>query len=133
METLRFGTPKQRKNVLENMTLSMLKTLINIIGHVLETQSVQPRYADTFTTLLDKKISLKEKMKVMRRDGYKYLPSFLKIVGNDVEIFKPKEYERPLKDCPLCEKRAFVKLSNHLYNVHKLKDRKELLKRAKKS
>lgn len=133
METLRYGTPKQRKRVLENMKLDMLKTLINIIGHVLETRRVQPRYADTFATLLDKKVSLREKMSVIRRDGHKYLPKFLKIVGKDVEIYKPKEYQRTLKDCPLCEKTALVKLSNHLFNVHKYKERKNLLKQAKNS
>ena len=142
LEILRYGTSAERKKVLATINVPLVKTLLNIIVNVLENKIYQDqiinrallsRYTDTYETLLDKTVPLKVKITALQKNGQKYLPTFLEIAGDNVDKFSPKEIKRTLKDCPLCKKKRFVKLSNHLYNVHHLTDRKELLKKAKHS
>jgi len=141
LDVLRDGTVQERKDVLVTINMYLLKTLLNIIGNVLENETFEDRiikrdilsrYTDTYTTLLDRKVSLKEKQKLLQKSGYIYLPIFLEIVGDDVDAFLPNKVNRTLKDCPVagCRSKRLKRLSNHLNNVHKIKDRKHWIQRA---
>jgi len=142
MEVLRDGSVQERKHVLSTISITLLKTLLNVIGNVLENETyedriikrqVLQRYASTYATLLDREVPLKEKKKLLQKAGYVYLPIFLEIVGDDVEEFAPKEQGRTLKDCPVpkCRSKQLKKLSNHLHDVHRIQNRKEWLQQAK--
>jgi len=144
MDVLRDGNVSERKEVLKNMSIKLVKTLVNIIGNVVETDryiddiikpEVLSRYKSAYEDLLDIDIPLQERKKILQKAGHVYLPIFLEIVGDDAEIFEPKEVNRTLKDCPVhkCKSKQLKKLSNHLKQVHGIKDRKELLKQAKES
>ena len=56
------------------------------------------------------------------------MPTLLEIIGDQIKTLLPQH--RNKKNCPLCDKKALVKLSNHLKQVHKLTgtDRKRLLR-----
>ena len=144
MEELREGTVSERKEVLKHMNNKLLKTLVNIIGNVLENKTYKDRiikrkvlskYPCAYDNLLDKGVTLHEKKKILEKAGYIYLPIFLEIVGDDTEQFEPKEQGRTLKDCPVpkCKSKRLKKLSNHLHDVHGINDRQEWLEQAKES
>ena len=144
MEELRRGTVSERKEVLRNMNMKLLKTLVNIIGNVLETDTyeddiikpeVLSKYTSAYSQLFDRDVPLQDKKKIMQKAGHVYLPIFLDIIGDDVEKFEPQEVNRTLRDCPVrgCKSKQLKKLSNHLKQVHGINDRKELLQQAKES
>ena len=144
LDVLRDGSVQERKHVLHTISITLLKTLLNVIGNVIENEAyedriikrqVLQRYASTYATLLDREVPLKEKKKLLQKAGYVYLPIFLEIVGDDVEEFIPKEQGRTLKDCPVpkCRSKQLKKLSNHLNDVHRIKNRKEWLQQAKET
>jgi len=144
MEELRDGTVSERKEVLKNMNNKLLKTLVNIIGNVLETKTykkkiikrkVLSKFRCAYEDLLDRKVPLHEKKRILQKTGYIYLPIFLDIVGDDTEQFEPKEQGRTLKDCPVpkCKSKRLKKLSNHLHDVHGINDRQEWLEQANES
>ena len=126
------------------MNTTLLKTLVNIIGNVLVTDTykddiikpeVLSKYKRAYSYLLDRDTPLQERKKILQKAGHVYVPIFLEIVGDDLEIFEPKEVNRKLKDCPVpgCRSKQLKKLSNHLKQVHGIKERKELLQQAKES
>ena len=144
MDVLRDGTVSERKEVLKNVNTKLVKTLVNIIGNVVETDTyiediikpeVLSRYTSAYEDLLDRDVPLQERKKILQKAGHVYLPIFLEIVGDDVEKFEPKEVNRTLRDCPVrgCKSKQLKKLSNHLKQVHGINDRKELLQQAKES
>jgi len=144
MDELRDGTVSERKEVLKNMNNKMLKTLVNIVGNVLENKTyknkiikrkVLSKYSCAYEDLLDRKVPLHEKKRILQKTGYIYLPIFLEIVGDDTEQFEPNEQSRTLKDCPVpkCKSKRLKKLSNHLHDVHGINDRQEWLEQAKES
>ena len=144
MEELREGTVSERKEVLRNMNNKLLKTLVNIIGNVLESKTykkkiikrkVLSKFTCAYEDLLDRNVPLHEKKRILQKNGYIYLPIFLEIVGDDTEQFEPKEQGRTLKDCPVpkCKSKRLKKLSNHLHDVHGINDRQEWLEEAKES
>ena len=135
MDELRDGTVSDRKEVLKNMNSKLLKTLVTIIGNVLETDTynddiikrkVLSKYRRAYSDLLDRDVPLYEKKKILQKAGHVYLPIFLEIVGDDVEKFEPKQQIRTLKDCPVhkCKSKQLKKLSNHLKQVHGIDDTK---------
>ena len=138
MEQIRHGTVKEKKEAIKNITSKEVKTLINVIGNVLDDYQydmmdhlhVLRKFTSTFMRLLDKEIPLYRKKSMLQRQGYKYLPIFLEIIGEDLEPFEPKERKRRLKDCPVCGKERLKRLANHLREVHKITDRRELLQQA---
>ncbi len=119
MEQIRYGTVTQKKEAIKNVTKKELKTIINVIGNVLDDyqEDMMPhlhvlrKFTSTFMTLLDKETSLDDKKEILQRQGHKYLPIFLEIIGEDIESFAPKERKRRLKDCPICEKKATETIS----------------------
>ena len=142
MELLRDGSIQERKGVLSTISAPLLKTLLNVIGNVIENETYEGRiikrevlrqYASTYTTLLDRRVPMKEKKKLLQKAGYVYIPIFLEIVGDDVEDFTPKEDKRKRKDCPVCNTKGLKRLPNHLRQVHGLKNTKELMDQAKES
>jgi len=144
MDELRDGTVSERKEVLRNMNNKLLKTLVNIIGNVLENKTYKDRiikrkvlskYSCTYEDLLNRGVPLHEKKKILKKAGHVYVPIFLEIVGDDTEEFAPKEQSRTLKDCPVpkCKSKRLKKLSNHLHDVHGINDRLEWLEQAKES
>ena len=144
MDVLRDGTVSERKKVLKNVNTKLLKTLVTIIGNVLETNTykkkiikrkVLSKFTCAYEDLLDRKVPLHEKKRILEKTGYIYLPLFLKIVGDDTEKFEPKEVNRKLKDCPVkgCRSKRLKRISNHLNQVHGIKNRKKWLEQAKES
>ena len=122
--------------VLNNLTRPVLKSIINIIGNVLnnpqfhisQTQKrVLKPYITTYAFLLDKKQSPGDKKDVLQEEGEAFLSTFLDIVGDDISLFIP--VGRTRKDCPKCGKEDLLKLSNHLLQVHNIsgEERKQLL------
>jgi len=144
LDLLRDGTLQERREVLATITMSQLKTLLNIIGNVLENETyadriikrdVLLRYTDTYTTLLDRRVPLQTKKKLLQKAGYIYLPIFLEIVDDDVEDFIPKEVNRRLKDCPVpgCRSKRLKRLPNHLRQVHGVNYTEGWIQKAKES
>ncbi len=137
-EKIRFGTVTERRRTIRNLSIKKVKTLINIIGTIIENQdygsddeTILTRYTSTFRKLLDKKVPLKEKKELLQKAGHVYLPIFLNIIGPNTSNFAPKERKRVSRDCPICNSKNLKKLSNHLKQVHDIHDRKDLLKQAK--
>ena len=144
MDVLRDGTVSEMKEVLKNMNSKLLKTLVTIIGNVLETDTykkkiikrkVLSKYTGAYEDLLDRGVPLYKKKKILQKAGPVYVPIFLKIVGYDTEKFEPKEVNRRLKDCPVkgCRSKRLKRISNHLLQVHGIKNRKKWLEQAKES
>ena len=142
LDVLRDGSVQERREVLHTISITLLKTLLNMIGNVLENEAyedriikreVLQRYGSTYTTLMDRKVPLQKKKKLLQKAGYIYLPIFLEIVGDDVDEFAPKEVNHTLKDCPLCNTKRLKRLPNHLRQVHGIKDTKEWIQKAKES
>ena len=136
-EKIRFGTVRERRETIRGLSIRKVKTLINIIGTIIENQdydshdeTILTRYTSTFRKLLDKKIPLKEKKELLQKRSHVYLPIFLNIIGSNTSNFEPQERNRVSRNCPLCNKNL-KKLSNHLKQVHGINDRKDLLKQAK--
>jgi len=144
MDVLRDGTVSEMKEVLKNMNSNLLKTLVTIIGNVVETDTykkkiikrkVLSKYIRDYDDLLDRGVPLYKKKKILQKAGAVYVPIFLKIVGYDTEKFEPKEVNRRLKDCPVkgCRSKRLKRIGNHLHDVHGIKNIKELLRQAKES
>ena len=119
-----------------------MKTLLNVIGNVIEDEAyddriikrdVLTRYGDTYTTLMDRKVPLQKKKKLLQKAGYIYLPIFLEIVGDDVDEFTPRVVNHTLKNCPLCNTKRLKRLPNHLRQVHGITDTKEWVQKANES
>ena len=133
MEALEVGDVP---TVLDNLTRPVLKSIVNIIGNVLNNpefhiSQTQKRllkpYISSYVFLLDKKQSPEDKKDILQEKGEAFLPTFLDIVGDDISLFIP--VGRTRKDCPKCGKEALLKLSNHLLQVHNIRgeERKRLL------
>ena len=144
MDTLRDGTVQERKYVLSTISMALLKTLLNIIGNVIENDTYEDRiikrevllrYTSTYATLLDREVPMKEKKKLLQKKGYVYLPIFLEIAGDDIEEFIPKVQNRTLKDCPVpkCKSKRLKKLSNHLKQVHDVNSTEKWMQKARVS
>ena len=131
--TLRYGTKQEVKNILKTMDETLLKTLLNVMLNALEnsdysvnmTQKYKSKlkpYIKTYKKLLDKKIPLKKKYPMLQKAGHEYIPTFLKILVDDVYDCIPtgKGKRIPL-DCPLCNKKGLVRLANHLTQKHSIK------------
>ena len=137
-EKIRSGTVSERRRTIRDLSIKKVKTLINIIGTIIENQdydsddeAILTRYSSAFRKLLDKKIPLKEKKQLLQKGGHVYLPIFLNIIGSNTSNFAPQERKRVTRDCPICNSKNLKKLSNHLRQVHGIHDRKDLLKQAK--
>ena len=142
MEELRDATVSERKEVLKHMNNKLLKTLVNIIGNVLETKTykkkiikrkVLSKYTGAYEDLLDRGVPLYKKKNILQKAGHVYVPIFLEIVGDDVEKFEPNEVNRTLRDCPMCKSKRLKRLPNHLRQVHGITNTNELIKESKKS
>ena len=144
LDVLRDGTVQEIKHVLPTISMSVLKTLLNVIGNVINNDTyedriikrkVLQRYGDTYATLMDRKVPLQKKKKLLQKAGYIYLPIFLEIVGDDVDEFVPRVVKRKLKDChvPGCRSKRLKRIANHLHDVHGITDRQEWLEQAKES
>ncbi len=125
--------------VLDNLTRPVLKSVVNIIGNVLNNpefhisqrqKRILKPYIKSYAFLLDKKESPEAKKQLLQERGEAFLPTFLEIVGDDIRLFIP--VGRTRKDCPMCGKEDLVKLSNHLLQVHNItgEERKRLLNTA---
>ena len=112
---------------------------LNVIANVLHNSAfrnhinerhtrVIDQHKATFKTLLDKKVELDRKSSLLRQHGHLFMPTLLEIIGDQIKTLLPQH--RNKKNCPLCDKKALVKLSNHLKQVHKLTgtDRKRILR-----
>ena len=137
-EKIRFGTVTERRETIRGLSIRKVKTLINIIGTIIENQdydshdeTILTRYTSTFRKLLDEKVPLKEKKELLQKRGHVYLPIFLSVIGSNTSKFEPQERKRVTRDCPICNSKKLKKLSNHLKQVHDIQDRKDLLKQAK--
>ena len=106
-----------------------VKTLLNVIRNVLDNTDFRKRfssrqikilkpYKKTYDRLLDDRVRLSDKRKLLQKEGDTYLPTFLDIIGEELEDCQPIERRR--RDCPLCGKENLVKLSNHLADMHHL-------------
>ena len=116
---------------LQKMDMRGVKTLLNVIRNVIDNpdfkdcilphhKRILKPYQNTFAKLLDDKVKLTDKRKLLQRDGEEYLPTFLEIIGNQLDDCIPRQENRKRKDCPLCGKKNLVKLSNHLADIHHL-------------
>ena len=137
-EKIRFGKVTEKRKTIRGLSTKKVKTLINIIGTIIENQdygihdeATLTRYVSTFRKLLDKEIPLKDKKELLQKAGHVYLPIFLNIIGSNTSEFAPRERKRVTQDCPICNSKNLKKLSNHLRQVHGIHDRKNLLKQAK--
>lgn len=112
---------------------------LNVIANVLHNSALRNRinerhtrvidqHKDTFKTLLDKEVELDRKISLLRQHEHLFMPTLLEIIGDQIKDLLPQH--RNKKNCPLCDKKALVKLSNHLKQVHKLTGtaRKRLLR-----
>ena len=138
MDALESGNVRE---VLNNLTIPVLRAVVNIIGNVLhnpqfrmtaqQKRTLKP-HAATYKFLLNRKVSPEAKKRVLRKKGATFLPTFLDVVGDDLQLFLPREVNRKRKNCPVCGKKNLLKLSNHLGRVHNLKgeERKEKLQEA---
>ena len=116
-------------------TTPVLRSIVNIIGNVLnnpafeitptQMHTLRP-YINDYIFLLDKDESPKAKKLLLQEKGNAFLPTFLDIVGDDINLFT----NRTRKDCPVCGKENLLKLSNHLKQVHNITgvERKHMLK-----
>ena len=128
------------KEALLKLDIRDVKTLLNVIRNVIdnpdfkdcitaEHRKILKPYQNTFAKLLDDKVKLSDKRKLLQRDGAEYLPTFLEIIGDELDECIPRQIKRNRKDCPVCGKENLAKLSNHLADVHNLskEKRKEYL------
>ena len=117
------------KKALARLDVRTVKTLLNVIRNVIdnptfkecitpEHKKILKPYHNTFAKLLDDQLNLSEKRKLLQKDGDKYLPTFLDIIGDELENCIPRKVNRKRKDCPVCGKENLLKLSNHLKEVH---------------
>ena len=136
MEALQDGDVP---TVLDNLTRPVLKSIVNIIGNVLNNSEfhisqAQKRilkpYISTYTLLLDKRQSLEDKKYILQQKGAAFLPTFLDIVGDDISLFMPEKVNRSRRTCPVCGREDLLKLSNHLRQVHNITgdERRRMLK-----
>ena len=128
----------ERKKVISNLKIKEVKTLINILGYIIENEDYEKndtlaRYVPTFRKLLDKQISLADRKQLLQKAGHIYVPILLDIIGDDMQEFEPRYRKRNERDCPLCKSKGLKKLSNHLKQVHGIKERCNLLKQAKEN
>ena len=79
MDELRDGTVSERKEVLKNMNKKLLKTLVNIIGNVLENKTYKNKmikrkallkYSCAYEDLMDRYVPLHEKKRILQKTGY---------------------------------------------------------------
>ena len=123
--------------VMDNLTLPVLQSIVNIIGNVLNnptfkiTKKQKRRlipYKTTYAFLLDKKQPPEAKKHVLQQKGEAFLPTFLDIVGDEISLFTT----RIRKSCPVCGKEDLIKLSNHLKQQHNItgEKRKQMLRNS---
>ena len=128
----------ERKKVISDLKVKEVKTIINILGYVIENENYEKndtlvRYVPTFRKLLDKQIPLTQRKQLLLKAGHIYIPILLDIIGDDMQEFEPRYKKRSERDCPLCKSKGLKKLSNHLKQVHGVKERRDLLKQAKEN
>ncbi len=125
--------------VLDNLTIPVLRSIVDIIGNVLnnptfEMTQTQKRtlrpYIPAYKFLLDKKKPREAKKRLLQEKGEAFLPTFFDIVGDDINLFVPEKVNRKRKSCPVCGKEDLLKLSNHLKQVHNITgdERRRILK-----
>ena len=113
-----------------------IRVQLNVIGNVLHNpaftnriKSHQAQVIDQhkakFKTLLDKRIALDRKRALLLKHGHLFMPTLLEIIGDHIKTLLPQH--RNKRNCPLCEKKDLVKLSNHLKQVHNLTGRERIL------
>ena len=126
LEELQEGDAKA---ILTRLDTHTVKTLLNVIRNVIDNPAFKERittehknilkpYHSTFAKLLDDQVKLSTKRRLLQKDGDKYLPTFLDIIGDELNECEP--IERKKRTCPLCKKKNLFKLSNHLADMHHL-------------
>lgn len=126
---LQNGRKKKRKLTIKQLDSKSIKTLLNVIMNVVKNPEINERisrkqrkmlepYSSIIAKLVDKKVELKKKVKILKKSGHKYLPTFLSIIGEDLDDCQPAERRR--RNCPLCDTENLAKLSNHLSDMHQL-------------
>ena len=145
IQKLKFGSKEDIQNVFREMDTKLLKTLLNGILNVLENDYFEQRITPSYRTklkpymgiykqLLNKKIPLKQKLLILQKSGHKYIPTFLKILGDSVyECIPEGSTKRRRRDCPICGKTDLVRLSNHLSQKHNISgsEKKRILQESK--
>ncbi len=131
LRKIRTGTVREKKEAIKKLTVKEIKTLLNVMWHVLQSEQVERKYLYTYKTLLDKGVTMTVKKALLQKNGHKYLPMFLDSVSEDLDDFIPRDRVRTRRDCTVCNKKGLKKLSNHLKQVHGIEDRKALLQKAR--
>ena len=116
-----------------------IRVELNVIANVLNNSLFANRISEshtavidqhqaTFKTLLDKGVALERKRTLLRQQGHLFMPTFLEIIGDQIKSLLPQH--RNKKNCPLCDTKNLIKLSNHLKQIHNLTgdNRKRLLR-----
>ena len=123
------------EKALTKLDIRDVKTLLNVIRNVIDNSDFKNRitpeqrkilkpYHNTFAKLLDDKVKLSDKRKLLQKNGEEYLPTFLEIIGDELDDCIPRQVKYNRKDCPVCGKENLAKLSNHLADMHNLSKEK---------
>ena len=131
LESLQDEEEEIRKDALLELDIVTLKTLLNVMKNVLDNpafkDSILPEhkkvlkpYLQTIAKLVDKKVTLSEKIKILQKSGHVYLPTSLEIIDDQLDNCKPKPVKRKRRDCPICDAEDLKRLPQHLSNVHGL-------------
>ena len=124
------------QKVLNKIDLDTVKTLLNVIRNVIDNPSFKDKitsehkkvlnmYRNTFAKLMDDQINLRQKRKLLQKDGEAYLPTFLDIIGSDLDDFTPRKINRTRRDCPLCNAVDLKRLPQHLSQQHGLSSKEK--------
>ena len=138
---LRYGSKQDIKYVLNTMNTKLLKVLLNVMVNVLENNHFERRittsyrkklkpFMETYKMLMNEKVPLKQKLVILKKSGERYIPTFLKILGEDAyDLISESSGKRRKRDCPICGKTDLVRLANHLSQKHKISgsEKKQLL------
>ena len=140
---LQNGRKKTRKSKVKQLDSKSIKTLLNVIMNVVKNPEINERisrkqrkmlepYSSIIARLVDKKVDLKKKVKILKKSGHKYLPTFLSIIGEDLDDCAPKSPNRTRRDCPLCDAIDLKRLPLHLSHKHGLsgEEKREWLRKT---